>query len=1217
MRRILILAIALLVLASSANAYVWTGTLASTAPTNPPGWIQVTVNADLTAGLWDWTYDLTPTGLDATHTAYEISAFSLNVGAAALSAGGGAIVVLPSSNAALGWTSSTTGNSIQWTVPPGSVLAAASTGRFEFTSKWGPSADNWGYALDHGTYAGLVPTPGPTGSPPPPPGWNPPDGTVLDVRNPYAGYTVAKRVKGQLHCHYYNDAERNYGPIYVGMRGIGSWTPECLLTAYAALGYDFVCITEHNHCTTQPLVFQSRFVSNCEEATMSFAHVLALGTTKTGCATRKDELRNYPWDSFNQLGEVLDAAPNDLKEAVNTIHSPAYGNGLAIVAHPNAGCKVSEEDIRKALPDAMSIWTAASFSSATDKWDNLLKSGVFLPHISGNKMLLYGASEDDFTPTILPWAFGRTWVVAELEETTADQANFMKALRNGRYWTYYSCLANIGPGPVLQLTTSQNADGKEVISVTSSVSTKSIQFIGLKKDEGVKVLSSGSGTSAEYVCNGSELYIRVEVCAGNVIACSQPIALAWNYASNLATAKALSTVSSQSASPASTPSDIVFACALPEQLPDVMPPQGYIGRAYFVSATTGVYAPDATFTLSYEGQDVTPYGTSNLAIFRWDAVNTQLAKLTSTVDSGGALVTATLTQEGLYTISAEITGDTTAPTVTIYHPAGGATLTGPDVVGVWAYDNVGVQRVSFYLNDQCIGTDSSGWDGYACEYDFGKKAAGAYMLIVEAEDVTGNRGSAQVTVNIASSGVAPVLTMPNPANGANLTGTVTVSGTCADNTLVTGVFVIADGIPVGEAAITGGNWSFNLNTAKLADGPHSLSAMVMDEDQNTYEQGISVNISGAVLPSLSAAKSLDDGQQARFGGRVVTFGDPGDDGAFYVEELDRFSGIRVQGRMIPAEGDFVTASGIMTTVDGERTITGADVLVQSSSNTVPGPLGMQGAWLGGGALGLQPGITGAFGLNNIGLLVRTCGKAMVSESVDVPIRSWAFASDPGWDRGGEWAFGSPAGGGRGEHGHPDPIGGHNQPNVFGVNLGGDYSTVPGGPWYLIAGPVDCSNQPSVYVRFWRWLNSDYQPYVYATIEASNDGSHWVQIWSNGHNEIADADWVQCEYDISSVASNQPAVYLRWGYRICDGAYRYSGWNIDGVAVVRPAQAGSKAFWIDDGSNVSTKVITPAGVTLPAAGDRVIVTGISSCERVGEELHRLLRVRTQEDITVCQ
>jgi len=157
MRRILILAIALLVLASAANAenlVNWTGRLTPLAPESQ-GWIAVTVNATLTAGLWDWTYDLKPTGVDATHTAFDIESFSLSVGAPALAP----IDDITSSNAAVKWSWYKTGSSIVWTVPPGTILAAGSTGRFEFTSKWGPSVDSMGYAMDHGPYAGLVPTP--------------------------------------------------------------------------------------------------------------------------------------------------------------------------------------------------------------------------------------------------------------------------------------------------------------------------------------------------------------------------------------------------------------------------------------------------------------------------------------------------------------------------------------------------------------------------------------------------------------------------------------------------------------------------------------------------------------------------------------------------------------------------------------------------------------------------------------------------------------------------------------------------------------------------------------------------------------------------------------------------------------------------------------------------------------------------------------------------
>ena len=34
-----------------------------------------------------------------------------------------------------------------------------------------------------------------------------------------------------------------------------------------------------------------------------------------------------------------------------------------------------------------------------------------------------------------------------------------------------------------------------------------------------------------------------------------------------------------------------------------------------------------------------------------------------------------------------------------------------------------------------------------------------------------------------------------------------------------------------------------------------------------------------------------------------------------------------------------------------------------------------------------------------------------------------------------------------------------------------------------------------------------------------------------------------------VADDQPAVYVRWGYRIANGAYAYSGWNIDDVQLI--------------------------------------------------------------------
>ncbi len=47
-----------------------------------------------------------------------------------------------------------------------------------------------------------------------------------------------------------------------------------------------------------------------------------------------------------------------------------------------------------------------------------------------------------------------------------------------------------------------------------------------------------------------------------------------------------------------------------------------------------------------------------------------------------------------------------------------------------------------------------------------------------------------------------------------------------------------------------------------------------------------------------------------------------------------------------------------------------------------------------------------------------------------------------------------------------------------------------------------------------------------------------------------------------------------------------------------------------------KVLAP-GLIIPAEGTQVEVTGISSCFKVGDDLHRLIRVRDQADIVVLE
>lgn len=167
-----------------------------------------------------------------------------------------------------------------------------------------------------------------------------------------------------------------------------------------------------------------------------------------------------------------------------------------------------------------------------------------------------------------------------------------------------------------------------------------------------------------------------------------------------------------------------------------------------------------------------------------------------------------------------------------------------------------------------------------------------------------------------------------------------------------------------------------------------------------------------------------------------------------------------------------------------------------------------------------------------------------------PVYDFPLDTDPGWPRTGEWAFGTPQGGGGTAYGRADPKTGATGSNVFGINLAGDYSTAVGQPQYLTAGPFDLSAFRNVKLRFQRWLNSDYQTWVYATIQVSTDGSTWNQVWSNSGTAFGESAWRQMEHEIAAFADGQPEVYVRWGHHVANaGAFPYSGWNLDDIQIL--------------------------------------------------------------------
>lgn len=130
--------------------------------------------------------------------------------------------------------------------------------------------------------------------------------------------------------------------------------------------------------------------------------------------------------------------------------------------------------------------------------------------------------------------------------------------------------------------------------------------------------------------------------------------------------------------------------------------------------------------------------------------------------------------------------------------------------------------------------------------------------------------------------------------------------------------------------------------------------------------------------TIGEAKMLGNNVVVEISNVVVTavFSD-----CFYIEELDRSSGIRVSmSNPKVKEGQLVNVTGTITNLGRDREIVNPTITVAAGSMSVV-PLGMSNRSVGGASDGnTLPGVTGAKGLNNVGLLIRTWGKVTEVDS---------------------------------------------------------------------------------------------------------------------------------------------------------------------------------------------------------------------------------------------
>ena len=161
----------------------------------------------------------------------------------------------------------------------------------------------------------------------------------------------------------------------------------------------------------------------------------------------------------------------------------------------------------------------------------------------------------------------------------------------------------------------------------------------------------------------------------------------------------------------------------------------------------------------------------------------------------------------------------------------------------------------------------------------------------------------------------------------------------------------------------------------------------------------------------------------------------------------------------------------------------------------------------------------------------------------------------GWLLGPEWQIGPALISSSGMNGD-DPPNDHSlsaDNGLAGVVIGGDETPVIHPYYYLESPPFDTSAAAgSVIVGFYRWLNSDHDPYMHNRVEVFN-GSQWIVVWQTGPSPgITDSPptgmgWTYVSYDITNYKN--AGMKVRFGFDIgSGGVFTIGSWNVDDVLV---------------------------------------------------------------------
>jgi hypothetical protein len=197
------------------------------------------------------------------------------------------------------------------------------------------------------------------------------------------------------------------------------------------------------------------------------------------------------------------------------------------------------------------------------------------------------------------------------------------------------------------------------------------------------------------------------------------------------------------------------------------------------------------------------------------------------------------------------TPDTTAPSVTMTAPTGGATVSGTTTLSATASDNIAVVGVQFKLNGANAGSEDTSAP-YTMAWNTTTVVNGTYTLSATARDAAGNTNTSSITVTVNNTvtppadTTAPTVAFTSPAAGATVVGTVAITADAADNVGVASVAFSLDGIL--HTTDTTAPYSATFISDGVANGAHTWTAVARDAAGNSATATRSITVNNTVTP---------------------------------------------------------------------------------------------------------------------------------------------------------------------------------------------------------------------------------------------------------------------------------------------------------------------------------------------------------------------------------